>query len=98
MKANMKSGTTLRTPFWQAAYQSLPKTARQRYLAYIEHAERWDLALDGVIEALSRAKGAVASAAGLAAGSHTLRIEVTGTKNAASTDAIVAVDAFDVIQ
>jgi len=38
------------------------------------------------------------SAAGLAAGSHTLRIEVTGTKNAASTDAIVAVDAFDVIQ
>ncbi len=60
MKAKMKSGTTLRTPFWQAAYQSLPKTARQRYLAYIEHAERWDLALDGVIEALSRAKGAVA--------------------------------------
>ncbi len=60
MKANMKSGTTLRTPFWQAAYQSLPKTARLRYLAYIEHAERWDLALDGVIEALSRAKGALA--------------------------------------
>jgi hypothetical protein len=60
MKANMKSGTTLRTPFWQAAYQSLPKTARQRYLAYIEHAERWDLALDGVIEVLSRAKGALA--------------------------------------
>ena len=37
------------------------------------------------------------SASGLAAGSHTLRIEVTGTKNAASTDTIVAVDAFDVI-
>jgi hypothetical protein len=38
------------------------------------------------------------SATGLAAGSHSLRIEVTGTKNAASTDAIVAVDAFDVIR
>jgi hypothetical protein len=38
------------------------------------------------------------SAAGLAAGSHTLRIQATGTKNAASTDAIVAVDAFDVVQ
>ncbi len=59
MKANMKSGTTLRTPFWQAAYQSLPKTARQRYLAYIEHAERWDLALDAASDVLSRAKGAL---------------------------------------
>lgn len=38
------------------------------------------------------------SASGLAAGSHSLRIEVTGTKNAASRDTIVAVDAFDVIQ
>src|ERR1044072_3113618 len=53
MKANMKSGTTLlRTPFWKAAYQSLPDTVRQRYLAYIQHAERWDLALDAGIEAL----------------------------------------------
>jgi hypothetical protein len=70
-KANMKSRaelsvaelyalerSTLRTPFWQAAYQSLPETARQRYLAHIEHAERWDLALDAASEALSRAKGA----------------------------------------
>jgi len=60
MKANMKSGTTLRTPFWKAAYQSLPETARQRYLAYIEQAERWDLALDAASDALSRAKGALA--------------------------------------
>jgi len=36
------------------------------------------------------------SATGLAAGSPSLRIEVTGTKNDASTAAIVAVDAFDV--
>ena len=52
--------STLRTPFWQAAYQSLPETARQRYLAHIEDAERWDLALDAASEALSRAKGALA--------------------------------------
>jgi len=60
MKANMKSGTTLRTPFWKAAYQSLPETERQRYLVYIEQAERWDLALDAASGALSRAKGALA--------------------------------------
>jgi len=60
MKANMKSRSTLRTPFWQAAYQSLPETARQRYLADIEHAERCDLALDEVLETLSRAKGVLA--------------------------------------
>jgi len=52
--------SNLRTPFWKAAYQSLPATARQRCLAYIEHAERWDLALDGIIETLSRAKGVLA--------------------------------------
>src|SRR5439155_7332482 len=32
----------------------------------------------------------------LAPGSHTLRINVTGTKNAAATNAYVSVDAFDV--
>ena len=52
--------STLRTPFWRAAYQSLPETVRQRYLAYVEHAERWDLALDAAGDALSRAKGALA--------------------------------------
>jgi hypothetical protein len=52
--------STLRTPFWQAAYQSLPETVRRRYLAYLERAEHWDLALDGAIEALSRGKDALA--------------------------------------
>ncbi len=51
---------TLHTPFWRAAYESLPETARQRYLAYIERAERWELALDAAGDALSRAKGALA--------------------------------------
>jgi len=40
----------------------------------------------------------VYSAAGLAAGNHTLTIEVTGLKNAASTDTHIVVDAFDVNQ
>jgi len=51
---------TLRTPFWRAAYQSLPDTVRHRYLAQVERAERWELALDAAIDALSRAKGALA--------------------------------------
>ena len=38
----------------------------------------------------------VFSASGLAAGSHTLRIDVTGEKNPASASAWVIVDAFDV--
>jgi hypothetical protein len=50
----------LHTPFWQAAYQSLPETVRHRYLAHIERAERWELALDAAIETLSRAKGVLA--------------------------------------
>jgi hypothetical protein len=52
--------SALRTPFWQAAYRSLPDTVRHRHLADIERAERWDLALDATVEALSRAKGAAA--------------------------------------
>ena len=52
--------STLRTPFWRAAYQSLPRTVRRRYLADVERAERWEFALDAGIDALSRAKGALA--------------------------------------
>lgn len=51
---------TLHTPFWRAVYQSLPGDVRHRYLAHIERAERWELALDAVIETLSRAKNALA--------------------------------------
>jgi len=40
----------------------------------------------------------VYSATGLAAANHTLTIEVTGLKNAASTDTYIVVDAFDVTQ
>jgi len=49
--------SSLRTPFWRAAYQSLPLTVRARYLSQIESAERWELMLKAVVEATSRAKG-----------------------------------------
>ena len=61
---------SLHTPFWRAAYQSLPETVRQRYLAHIERAERWELALDAVIEALSRAKDTLARLFNTPAGSR----------------------------
>jgi len=51
---------TLHTPFWKAAYQSLPETVRQRYLGHIERAERWELALDAAVRSLSQAKDALA--------------------------------------
>jgi hypothetical protein len=50
----------LSTPFWRAAYQSLPREVRERYLAHFERAERWELGLDAAIEAVSRAKAAFA--------------------------------------
>jgi len=52
--------SALTTPFWQAAYQSLPQEVRHRYLAHFESAERWELRLDAAAEALSRAKAAFA--------------------------------------
>jgi hypothetical protein len=33
---------------------------RHRYLAYVERAERWELALDAAIDAVSRARAALA--------------------------------------
>jgi hypothetical protein len=47
------------TPFWQRAYDSLPKEVRAQYLTQIQAAERWELATAGVIETLSRAWNAV---------------------------------------
>ena len=51
--------SSLHTPFWQAAYRSLPEPTRRRHLADIQRAERWELALDTAVEALSWVKGAV---------------------------------------
>ena len=64
------------------------------------------VSLDGVVVAnidtwapiQEEFQAAMFSATGLASGSHTLRIEVLGTKNASSQGTRVVVDAFDVIQ
>jgi len=52
----------LKTKFWRNAFASLPEKARARYLADIAQAERLELALDGALEALSRAKASLFAA------------------------------------
>ena len=47
------------TPFWQRAYESLPKEVRAQYLTQIKAAERWELAVGDVLQAWSRVKDAV---------------------------------------
>ena len=44
----------LKTKFWRNAAASLPAATRTRYLRDLERAERWELALDGLIEFFSR--------------------------------------------
>jgi hypothetical protein len=48
----------LKTKFWKDAAASLPAHVRARHIADLERAERWELALDGAIEALAGAKNA----------------------------------------
>ena len=48
----------LKTKFWKDAAASLPAHLRARHIAELERAERWELALDGAIEALTRIKNA----------------------------------------
>ena len=50
----------LKTPFWKNAAASLPSHVRARHISAIEQAERWELALDGAIEAWSRVKATFA--------------------------------------
>ena len=45
--------------FWKKAARSLPAAVRPRYAAYFEQAERWELALDGLIELGSRVRAQV---------------------------------------
>jgi hypothetical protein len=47
----------LKTKFWQRAAGSLPVSIRARHLGDIARAERFELLLDGVIDACSRIKG-----------------------------------------
>jgi hypothetical protein len=48
----------LKTPFWKAAAASLPRHVRERYVRDFERAERWELAFDTALKALSRARRA----------------------------------------
>lgn len=50
----------LRTKFWRSAAASLPAAVRNRYLANLEQAERWELALDDALQLLSRVRGGFA--------------------------------------
>ena len=54
----------LKTTFWRNAAASLPRRVRERHLAEFERAERWELAIDGAIELLSRARAAFGRSAG----------------------------------
>jgi hypothetical protein len=57
-----KEFVMLETAFWKDAYQSLPEPVRQRYLGYFERAERWDLAIESIVDAVARAKAALGKA------------------------------------
>ena len=50
----------LRTPFWKKAAAQLPPHVRARHISAMEQAERWELALDGAIEARSRVRATFA--------------------------------------
>lgn len=51
----------LKTAFWKRAAGSLPASVRSRHVDAIARAERFEILLDGVIDAWSRVKGAFAA-------------------------------------
>jgi hypothetical protein len=51
----------LKTAFWNRAAGSLPASVRARHLGDIARAERFEILVDGVIDAWSRVKGAFAA-------------------------------------
>jgi hypothetical protein len=50
----------LKTEFWKKAAGALPASIRERHVGDIARAERFEILLDGVIEAVSDIKGAIA--------------------------------------
>ncbi len=52
------------TSFWKKAYKSLPAPVRERYLADLHAAERWELRLQAVIETWSRVREVLAGPVG----------------------------------
>ena len=53
----------LKTEFWKRAASTLPATVRARHIGDIARAERFELLIDGVIDALSQIRLAIARAA-----------------------------------
>jgi hypothetical protein len=51
----------LKTKFWKDAAAALPAHVRARHIGDIERAERWELALDRALEAVGRARHALAA-------------------------------------
>lgn len=51
----------LKTAFWRRAAGSLPASVRARHMGDIARAERFELLLDGVLDACSRLKGVFAA-------------------------------------
>ena len=60
----------LKTKFWRNAANSLPQGVRARYLADIEQAERIELVLGSVIEAVTRARASFATRPQTPRGAH----------------------------
>jgi hypothetical protein len=54
----------LKTSFWKKAAAALPAHIRARHIGQLEAAERWELAIDGAIEAWSRVKATFAQPRG----------------------------------
>jgi len=50
------------TPFWQKAAAALPEPYRSRYAGYFERAERWELAVDALVDLASRVGSRIAKA------------------------------------
>ena len=53
----------LKTEFWKKAAAALPAAVRERHVGDIARAERFELLIDGVIDAWSQIKLALARAA-----------------------------------
>ena len=53
-----KSERKFKTKFWRDAAARLPAEVRNRHLADLQRAERWELALERLIEGWTRAKNA----------------------------------------
>ena len=54
----------LKTKFWRDAAARLPASVRERHMRDLIRAERFELALEGALEAWARAKSAFATPRG----------------------------------